>query len=201
MKKIKLGSIVLMAVVLLYPTTIKAQINGPSGTTAAQNLNLTVESKALIAIYSSAEEADIEMTLAGASEAGAELTTVSQNTATRMRITSSVQDGNYRKITAQLGASILTTGTELLVTFGAPSGFLPQNTNGGTINGQQNLTSGTAMTVVYGITSCYSGTLATSGYPITYDYRKNAAYSTYINPENVIITYTITDEAAGNNLP
>lgn len=201
MKKRNLGIFAIMLVVLALPSVLKAQVVGPSGTTAAQNLNLTVESKALIAIYSAAEAADIEMTLSGANQAGAELTTVSQNTDTRMRITSSVQDGMYRKITAQLGASILASGTELLVTFAAPTGFLPLNANGGTVNGQQNLTSATAMTVVYGITSCYSGTLATSGYGITYDYRKNAAYTTYYNPEDVVITYTITDEAAGNNLP
>lgn len=198
MKMINLVKLTAIVSAFAITGAANAQVVGASGTSATQNMNLTVESKALIAIYSDSL-ANLTMTLAGASQAGAPLTTDASNTKTRMRITSSVQAGTYRRIDASLGSPITATNTELLVKFSAATGFLPDNANQGTVSAQQNLTNGAAHTVVYGITSCYSGILPTSGYPITYTYQKLAGASTYSNPGDVVITYTISDEGAGNN--
>lgn len=192
MKKIILRKIIALAAFMSSPILAIAQTVGPSAGTANQNLSLTVEGKALIAVVNTvAANTNISLSLTGAAVAGEAMQTVITNSDTKLRISSSVEDGTTRKITAQISPNLTATNTELFVTLTNPGTFSPDPLNGGTGSGEVNLTDGTALDVVTGIKTCWSGTGATDGYGVTYRYAKKEG-TTYWSSGSTVITYTIT---------
>jgi hypothetical protein len=192
MKKATVSKVVLLAALMSTPLLTIAQTVGPSGTTATQNLSLTVEGKALIAVVNTvAANTNISLSLTGAAVAGEAMQTVITNSDTKLRISSSVEDGTTRKITAQISPNLTATNTELFVELVNPGTFGPDPLNGGAGAGEKNLTAGTAMDVVTGIKTCWSGTGALNGYGVTYRYAKKAA-TTFWSSGTTVVTYTIT---------
>lgn len=192
MKKNTLTKIIVLLVYLSTSLFTIAQTVGSSGGTAAQNLSLTVEGKALIAIVNTANtNTNVSLSLTGASVAGEAMQTVTTNSDTKLRISSSVEDGTTRKITAQISPNLTATNTELFVELVNPGTFLPDPLNGGEGSGEVNLTDGTANEVVTGIMTCWSGTSLSSGYGVTYRYAKKAG-ATYWTSGTTVVTYTIT---------
>lgn len=192
MKKATTTKILVLAAVMSAPLLSIAQTVGPSGTTATQNLSLTVEGKALIAVVNTiAANTNISLSLTGAAVAGEAMQTVVTNSDTKLRISSSVEDGTTRMITAQISPNLTATNTELFVELVNPGDFGPTPLNGGTGAGEVNLTDGTAKNVVTGIKTCWSGTGALNGYGVTYRYAKKAN-TTYWTSSSTVVTYTIT---------
>jgi hypothetical protein len=192
MKKATISKVLVLAACFSTPILTIAQTVGPSGGTATQNLSLTVEGKALIAVVNTAAaNTNVSLSLTGAAVAGEAMQTVITNSDTKLRISSSVEDGTTRTITAQISPNITATNTELFVQLTNPGNFGPDPLNGGTGSGEVNLTAGTAQTVVSGIKTCWSGTGATNGYGVTYRYAKKEG-TTFWSSGATTVTYTIT---------
>lgn len=192
MKETTLSKVIVLAIFMSTSLLTIAQTVGTSGGTAAQNLSLTVEGKALIAVVNTAAaNTNVSLSLTGASVAGEAMQTVTTNSDTKLRISSSVEDGTTRKITAQISPNLTATNTELFVELVNPANFLPDPLNGGDGSGEVNLTDGTAVEVVAGIKTCWSGTTPSSGYGVTYRYAKKAG-ATYWTSGTTVVTYTIT---------
>lgn len=190
------GSVLVIALLLLG-IVVRAQNPGASSGTVTQNLNLKVDGSALLAIYNTNANAGnstaISMSLTGASEAGATVYSEATNSDTRMRISSLVENGKTRNITASISPNLNNTGTELYVNLTKPTNFQPSSNNGGTSAGDINLTDGSNKTLVSGITTCWSGTATYDGYTVTYRYLPVAG-TTYLISRSVVVTYTITAE-------
>lgn len=192
MKNAFLSKVIVLVALTSTPLLMIAQTVGTSGGTANQNLSLTVEGKALIAVVNTvAANTNISLSLTGASVAGEAMQTVISNSDTKLRISSSVEDGTTRTITAQISPNLTATNTELFVQLVNPGTFLPDPTNGGAGSGEVNLTDGTAVEVVSGIKTCWSGTTANDGYGVTYRYAKKAN-TTFWSSGTTVVTYTIT---------
>lgn len=183
--------------ILTQPLLGFAQNPGTSATSVTQNISLKIDGSALLAVYNTNANAGtstaVSMSLTGASEAGAGIMTETTNSDTRLRISSLVENGKSRNVTASITPNLNNTGTEFFVAFTKPSNFQPAVANGGTCSSEVNLTDGTTKTVVTGITTCWSGTGTTDGYTVTYRYAKADA-ATYLISKNIIITYTISAE-------
>lgn len=180
---------------ITMPIIASAQL-GPSAATVTQDLSLKVDGSALLAIYNmtgSASGTGISMSLTGATEAGAAILDQTTNDSTRLRISSLVESGKTRTITAQIAPSLTGTGTELWILLTKPGNFQPAVANGGTAAAEQELTDGTIKTVVSAITTCWSGTAASDGYAIRYRYAKTTGATALVS-RNITITYTITAE-------
>lgn len=166
--------------------------------TSQQNVTLRVDGSALIRVVNSAAGATssgISMSLTGATEAGAAILDQTLNSDTRIRLSSLVESGKTRTITAQISPSLEGTDTQLHVLFIKPNTIQPVVANGGTCSVEQDLTDGTVKTVVTGITTCWTGMEnATDGYTVRYRYAKDADADA-LKSENIVVTYTITVEA------
>lgn len=176
---------------------VTAQNPGTSAATVTQNISLKVDGSALLAIYNSATGATstgVSLSLSGATQAGAAMIDVTTNSDTRLRISSLVESGKTRSITAQINTNLSSSGTQFFVTLTRPASFQPLATNGGTTAVEQELTDATIKTVVTGISTCWSGTGATDGYTVTYRYAKKSG-ATALQSKNIIITYTISGES------
>lgn len=176
---------------------VYGQNPGNSGTSATQNIALKVDGSALLAIYNSesgATSTAISLSLSGASQAGAAMMDQVTNSDTRLRISSLVESGKTRTITAQINTSLTSSGTQFFVTLTRPASFQPLAANGGTTAVEQELTDATIKTVVTGISTCWSGTGTTDGYTVTYRYAKKTG-ATALQSKNIIITYTISGES------
>ena len=174
-----------------------AQNPGTSGAVVTQNITLKVDGSALLAVVntnaSAGSSTTVSMSLSGATQAGAAIVDQVTNADTRLRISSLVESGKTRTITASIAPTLSTSGTQFFVTLTKPASFLPVVANGGTPAAEQELTDGTPKTVVTAITTCWSGTGATDGYVVTYRYAKNSG-ATFLQSKNIVITYTITAE-------
>lgn len=182
---------------LMITMGVYAQNPGASGTSATQNISLKVDGSALLAIYNSATGATstgVSLSLSGATQAGAAMMDETTNSDTRLRISSLVESGKTRSITAQINTNLTSSGTQFFVTLTRPASFQPLATNGGTTAVEQELTDATIKTVVTGISTCWSGTGATDGYTVTYRYAKRSG-ATALQSKNIIITYTISGES------
>lgn len=195
-------SSIVKSIVLLACFTVtyiaSAQNPGTSASTVTQDITLKVDGSALLAVVNTNATAGtstaVSMSLTGATQAGAAILDQTTNADTRLRISSLVESGKTRTITATIAPAITNSGTQFFVALTKPGTFQPAVANGGTPAAEQELTDGTTKTVVSGITTCWSGTGATDGYVVTYRYAKKAD-ATFLQSQNIVITYTITAEA------
>lgn len=178
------------------PAMLFAQNPSNSGAEVNQNIALQVNGSALLAVYNTnltaGNSTAVSMSLSGATQAGAAVMDQASNSDTRLRISSLVESGKKRTITASIAPSITNTGTQFFVSLTKPDNFLPAVANGGTPAAEQELTDGTSKTIVTDITTCWSGMNATDGYTVTYRYAKKAD-ATFLQSQNIVITYTITE--------
>jgi hypothetical protein len=190
--KLKLSALFLMAAL---PFLTYAQNPGTSGGAVTQDIALMVNGSALLAVYNTNANAGsstaVSMSLSGATQAGAAVMDQATNSDTRLRISSLVESGKTRTITASISPSIATTGTQFFVELTKPENFQPAVVNGGTPASEQELTDGTSKTIVTDITTCWSGMDSNDGYTVKYRYAKKAD-ATFLQSQNIIITYTIT---------
>jgi len=166
------------------------------GQTTSQNLALTVDGSALLAVVgtgTSIASSNVSISLAGASEAGAEVMTSAENTSTRLRISSLVESGKTRTISASILPALTGAGTTLSLELIKPNTFLPAVANGGTPSGVQDLTDGNTKDLVSGITTCWSGVADGNGYTLKYVFAK-AENATALVSRTIVVTYTISAE-------
>lgn len=170
--------------------------NNANSQSATQNLSLTVDGSALLAVVGTGENINspaVSISLAGASEAGAEVMTSAENQDTRLRISSLVESGKTRTVSASILPALTGAGTTLSLELIKPATFLPAVANGGTSSGVQDLTDGSTKDLVTGITTCWSGIADGNGYTLKYVFAK-AAGATALISRNIVVTYTISDE-------
>jgi|GEM_PF-1707590 len=196
-------SIALLIGFITLPFEAFAQL-GESASAVTQDLSLQVDGSALLAVYNTnpgeGGGTGVSISLSGASVAGAEVETTISNSDTRLRISSLVESGNKRRITAGINPTLAGTGTQLFVTLANPGDFSPTATNGGTSTGEQELTTAaltSAVDVIDDITTCWSGTDPDNGYVVTYRYAKQDGATTLVS-RDIVVTYTITAEEAAD---
>jgi len=174
-----------------------------SQTTQTQTVSMAVTGSALIRVMKGASDAStgVVLTLGGPLEAGLQVVPTAADSSTRLRISSlatgiAVSDG--RKITAVLtGAGVMTGSRTMLELQLAPptnmANFVNYSPDGGTLTGFKNLGDNagnkSAVTLVDGIYTCWSGTAADDGYVIHYRYSNNVVGTP--TARNVTVTFTI----------
>ncbi len=195
MKKTSLLKCIALLIGTTLPMIATAQNPGNSGADVSQNIALQVNGSALLAVFNTNINAGtstaVSMSLSGATQAGAAVMDQASNSDTRLRISSLVESGKTRTITASISPAITNTGTQFFVSLTKPESFLPAVANGGTPATEQELTDGSSKTIVSDITTCWSGMGDNDGYTVTYRYAKKAD-ATFMQSQNIVITYTIT---------
>jgi hypothetical protein len=170
--------------------------NSAFSQSATQNLSLTVDGSALLAVVGIGENINtpaVSISLAGASEAGAEVMTTIEDQSTRLRISSLVESGKTRTVSASILPALTGSGTTLSLELIKPADFLPAVANGGTTTGVKDMTDGSTQELVNGITTCWSGIADGDGYTIKYVYAK-AEGATALVSKSIVVTYTISAE-------
>jgi len=152
--------------------------------TATNAVSLTVNGSALLAIKTPA----INLFLSGATEAGAPIQTSSQDSTTRLRISSLVEGSKTRTISA--GLDVQPQGTNLLITVQKPNADFYGSDKEGTLLSDVILTT-TAKTIVTDIGTCWSGTASDDGYVIKYIFQLIEGATS--KSTNVIVTYTLSE--------
>jgi len=164
--------------------------------TATQNLSLKVDGSALLAVVgigANIAVPSVSMSLAGATEAGAEVMTTIENQSTRLRVSSLVEGGLFRSISASISESLYPAGTTLSLELIKQGPFLPDPVNGGTSAGPKDITAATttALLLVSDITTCWSGTADGDGYIIKYVFGKRDGATALVS-KDITVTYTIS---------
>lgn len=197
----KKNSIIIGAALLMSFFYSQSAICADSKQSVTQNLALTVDGSALLAVFGTDGSTGVEnggsnavaMSLAGAGVAGAVVQTTATNESTRLRISSLVENGKTRTITASILPVMTGSGTTLSLELIKPTNFLPASANGGTSTGAKDMTDGITQTLVTGITTCWSGTTLTDGYTIKYVYAK-AADAVALISKSPVVTFTISEQ-------
>lgn len=194
-------SIIFSTALLMSFFFSQSAFSADSKQSVTQNLALTVDGSALLAVFGTDGSAGVEnggpntvaMSLAGAGVAGAVVQTTATNETTRLRISSLVENGKTRTITASILPVMTGSGTTLSLELIKPTNFQPAAINGGTSAGPKDMTDGTTQTLVTGITTCWSGTTLTDGYTIKYVYAK-AADAVALISRSPVVTFTISEQ-------
>jgi len=186
----KKSSIIVTVTFLLVALLPIGMLRAADTEVTTQALNLAVNGSALLAIKTPA----ISLVLSGAAEAGAAIKTVAADSTTRLRI-SSLVDGTTttRSISAKLSAQPV--GANLIISVLAPTtSFLSGSSVQGTLNSNVILSAATALDIVTGIGTCWSGIETDSGYVIKYTY-KMIDGAPVVTGTAVTVTYTLSDPA------
>lgn len=171
--------------ILLFNST---QIIANDTETSSHNVILKLEGVALLRIATG----DVSLVIEGAIEAGAPITTITEDERTRLRITSLADAGVNRIVTAKLSKEL--SGCELLVQAKTPTtgnyfgeiGTFTEPVILGT-NDQR---------IITNIGTCWSGTGEEDGYVIHYMFRiaQTADGKPFEANTTVLVTYTLSDE-------
>lgn len=153
-------------------------------------VTLTVNGSALLAIKTGTS---INLSLSGATEAGAAIQTVAADSTARLRISSLVNGSLTRSISAKL--DVQPVGANLFITVMTPTTTFTSGTGvKGTLLPDVMLSSSTANNIITNIGTCWSGTVSDAGYVIKYTY-KMIDGATVVTGANVVVTYTLSDPA------
>jgi len=169
------------------------------GPTTTQNLNLTVSGSALLSVTGGT----VGLSLTGATQAGAEVTPIAENQASRLKISSLSGGGTTgRSITASVTTGTLvgkrtSLSVQLLPpTVASRDNFINYATEGGALGALQvvadNAAVAGAITLVTGIKTCWSGILPDDGYQIKYKYMSTGGGTPLA--ASLTVTYTIGDD-------
>ena len=178
-----------IVVTCLLFTSTSLGIFGQNSETTSHKVNLHLDGTALLGIATG----DIEMQIDGVTEAGAALNKASENSDTRLRISSLAESGVYRLITVKM--SKVLSGTELTVQALPP---VTTNFNGEAGKYSEMVTMNTDDKVIIdNIGTCWSGTDENDGYVIKYTYKINpSVHGENINIDEqtkVTVTFTLSD--------
>ncbi len=168
-------------ILILIPLTIKSQ----NSRIVTQEVKLQVAGSALLAVFGPA----VELRLAGASQAGDVIAQSVENSATRLRMSSLVDNQEKRSILAKISEALV--GTQLYVELLQPNANFMCPENMGTLKGQQLLDNEAEVTLVEGIGTCWSGITDDDGYVIKYTYKAIPAAPVLKN-STITVTYTIS---------
>ena len=173
---------------LLFTST-STRVFGQNSETANNKLNLYLEGAALLAVATG----DIELQIKGVTEAGAALTNISENSDTRLRITSLAEIGIVRLVSVKMSKAL--SGT-VLTAQALPPSTTHFTGDGGSFTGVVTLTTQDQV-LINNIGTCWSGTDQNDGYTIKYTYKiKTIAQGEIVNIDQQTletVTFTISD--------
>lgn len=159
--------------------------NGQDSRAVTQDVSLQVVGSALLAISGPA----VTLQLSGAAEAGDAIVESVENSSNRLRISSLVNEGEKRAITAKISEALV--GTQLFVELQEPNSNFVYPESKGTLKGQQLLSNETDVTLVEEVGTCWSGKAEGDGYVIKYTY-KAIPRALIFKSASITITYTIS---------
>lgn len=165
---------------------------GQHSRVATQTVDLQVAGSALVAVAGP----PVKLILAGAAEAGAAIQESATNDLTRLRISSQVNNGELRSISAKISEPLV--GTSLEVQLLEPNSSFVYPENRGTLTGVKMLTDETDITLVEGIGTCWSGINDGDGYVIKYFF-KAIPNSPILRSAVITVTYTISTVTSDSN--
>ena len=178
-----------IVVVCLLFTSTSLGVFGQNSETTSHKVNLHLDGTALLGIATG----DIEMQIDGVTEAGAALNKTSENSDTRLRISSLAEVGIYRIITVKMSKAL--SGTELTAQALPP---VTTNFNGEAGTYAEAITMNTDdKVIIANIGTCWSGTGDNDGYVIKYTYKiKPITQGENANIDEqtkVTVTFTLSD--------
>jgi len=174
---------------LLMPLSVYAQ----DTRVVTQSIDLQVAGSALLAVAGPS----VKLILAGAVEAGDAIQQAAENDKSRLRISSLVNNGETRAITAKISEALV--GTTLHVELKEPNGNFVYPENRGSLTGEKLLSNETEVTLAEGIGTCWSGKTEDDGYVIRYVY-KAIPNAPILRSATIIVTYTISTVASDTNV-
>lgn len=187
MKRVYLLSLGLF--ISLMPFSVYAQ----DTRVVTQSIDLQVAGSALLAVAGP----PVKLILAGAVEAGDAIQQAAENDLTRLRISSLVNNGEKRAITAKISDALV--GTTLHVELKEPNGNFVYPENRGSLTGEKLLSNETEVTLAEGIGTCWSGKTEGDGYIIRYIYRA-IPNAPILRSATITVTYTISTVASDSNV-
>lgn len=187
MKRVLRFSVVLL--VVLIPYSVFSQ----DTRVATQSVDLQVAGYALLAVVGP----PIKLILAGAVEAGEAIQASVENEESRLRISSLVNNGESRNISAKISEELV--GTTLSVELKDPNANFVYPENRGSLSGQKLLSSETDITLAEGIGTCWSGKTDGDGYVIKYTY-KAIPNAPILRSATITVTYTISTVNSDTNV-
>lgn len=196
MKKNSIALSISVLLLFLLPLSSSADTG-----TSTQNLTLAVSGNALIRVDPGTNGSTaVNLSLAGATTAGAEVTPFTFNNKTRLKISTLAGEGEKRKITAEnTGTSLTGSRTQLSIRLMEPNasftnrdegGALQTGTDEGYIMISNTTGNAAAQTLINTIGTCWSGTGAEDGYIIDYKYMATGG-GTPTGKSGIVITFTI----------
>lgn len=180
--------IMVAACLLLVPTHVFSQ----DGRIASQSVDLQVAGSALLAVAGP----PVKLVLAGAVEAGDAIQESAENEETRLRISSLVNDGEARSVSAKISEELI--GTNLYVELKTPNSNFVYPENMGASSGLKMLSSATEETLIDGIGTCWSGKTEGDGYVIRYVFRA-IPNAPVLKSTTITVTYTISSVVSDKN--
>lgn len=170
---------------VFYTSPTKGQVS-----TAGDNISLSVASLALIETNTTS----ISMSFQPVTVAGAVLSPVS-NSNLFIKISSLVPAGTFRKVTVKLLSGTIPAGTQLTI---QPAASTTTNSGGslGTAAASPVVISSVDQNLITGIGSCYTGTGASDGYRMTFNWgvvNPSTSYGQlFATTSNPVIVFTVT---------
>jgi hypothetical protein len=152
---------------------------------ATQDVSLQVAGSALLAVTGP----PVVMKMAGASEAGDEISQAIENSDSRLRISSLVSGEEVRAISAKISEALV--GTQLYVELQTPNSNFGNPEMMGTLKGIRLMSNELEEMLVEGIGTCWSGKMDGDGYVIRYSF-KAIPGAPIMKSANITITYTIS---------
>lgn len=187
MKRVSRFLVVIL--VVLIPYTANAQ----DSRVVTQSVDLKVAGSALLAVVGP----PVKLILAGAVEAGEAIQESVENDETRLRISSLVNNGELRNISAKISEELV--GTTLSVELKEPNANFVYPENRGTLSGLKLLSSETDVTLAQGIGTCWSGKTDGDGYVIKYTY-KAIPNAPILRSATITVTFTISTVTSDTNV-
>lgn len=168
-------------------------VHGQDSREAKQNIELQVAGSALLAVSGP----PVKLILAGALEAGGAIQQSVDNDLTRLRISSQVNNGELRSITAKISEPLV--GTTLQVELKDPNNNFVYPECKGTLTGSKELSDVTDVTLAEGVGTCWSGTAEGDGYVIKYLF-KAIPNAPILKSAVITVTFTISSVTSDANV-
>jgi len=181
--------IFVFVIVTVMPQTVFSQ----DSREAKQNVELQVAGSALLAVAGP----PVKLILAGAVVAGGAIQESVENDLTRLRISSQVNNGELRNISAKISEPLV--GTTLNVELKDPNNNFVYPESKGTLTGIKQLTDNTDVVLAEGIGTCWSGTADGDGYVIRYQF-KAIPNAPILKSAIITVTFTISTVTSDANV-
>lgn len=165
---------------------------GQYSSTATQPVKLQVAGSALLGISGPS----VTLQLAGATEAGAPIQESVENNSSRLRITSLVENGESRAISAKISEPLV--GTQLYIELGTPNTNFMYPENMGVFKGVQLLSDESEVILIDGIKTCWSDTHEGDGYVLKYTF-KAIPNAPILKNATITVIYTISMVSSDSN--